>query len=1256
MSENNSNTTGALTILRDGQAGNDGEPVDVIAINGLFGNHENTWCEKLSDGAAKCWLTDTLPALSPRMRMRIMTYDYVSDFRIQNLLDESTLHRMATNLLEAICKLREGRKAAPLVFLCHNLGGILVKKILFGTPDGSSPWVETLFKIVLASTNPRDAGFQHHLHRELLEITQTGPDSLEAATLRFQILGKQYKTFSIYEEVPTDLIGIVSVNQEQGDYYVFLQYRQSLTMLSPNDSAPGHILAAALPPDTIEWPEWSDMLPQGKQWILPVYGGPGTGKSCFAKQVAEQARCRDDTLTLSYYFSLADHRRRTYRDLLLDLILQIMYQDDAIFESRYVRNVWIYMQSDSYLSAPDLYRFFGAALRKVSKRSVFCVIDALDECDATVSHLIGDFKRLAACQNTGFKVLITCQPTDSIQSLFDSPGINIERYIKPGKGLLSQMLAHDGEEHHGRPILQLQLLKHLTDSGTIGMEMPECATYNAIYEKILASIDAPVEWLRDVLLCIAFAHRPMTVGELSIAMGIPTRPGWNAGGLTLQKISISSPKDLQDNLKLALGPLVYLENNTIHIHNTLREFVRGQTGSLPWNLLPTAAAGQVAPSSFLPRKCLLYLAMKEMRIHEVEARGGHEETIEGPSGTQFLRYAVVCWPLHLKECIDTMVDVQDWFMPFWKDSETMKWWASTYLSLHLSANFDYSSVDDLVSEPLYLASYLGLTSVAHDMVSQDTIDPSLSYAPTLAIQGSHTKTAEVLLRHKSQPPESWLDALKESCSHGHDPTVALILSLWEESHGQMLDVSELDKCLCVAVEHGHWPVVSRLAQAGARVFKPLEMEHPSMLQRASELGYDGVVNELLALQSRDNGETPEWFDAIRKAMEAAAEFGSASVIAVLAPKANLESRSQGKSEPLCFRLTPLHIAAYYGNAEAAEVLLNLGAELESKDDRGMTPFVISCCMKQEDTTRVFLDEGADPNVVIPGTCQARPLHVAAANGWSASVRILLEYGAWKHRATGSPDNYTPLHLAVQYANGTRGHVDIVRALLNSFADVHMEKSGDGSTALHLAIKNGSCDEEIIMLLRNRGADVDVLDGKDKSPLYYALCEKREYTRLLWADQHSGVTQHSVLFNAVARGLEGRVKQLLQAGIDPDERDKYGRIALDVALGRQIRLLLSPDEPDRMDFCPLLQPERPQIWHTWECDVSVCRTSLTQAKFYQTCFNMCESCFNGPRGRFCVEDGHTICQRFVAEGATSFQELSPNIAEFGPKLGTDAMEE
>lgn len=296
--------------------------------------------------------------------------------------------------------------------------------------------------------------------------------------------------------------------------------------------------------------------------------------------------------------------------------------------------------------------------------------------------------------------------------------------------------------------------------------------------------------------------------------------------------------------------------------------------------------------------------MKEMQIPEVEARCGHEETIEGPSGTQFLRYAVVCWPLHLKECSDTMVDVQDWFMPFWKDSDTMEWWASTYLSLHLSANFDYSSVDYLVSQPLYLASYLGLTSVVHDMVSQDTVDSSLDYAPTLAIQGSHTKTAEVLLRHKSQSPESWLDALKESCSHGHDPTVELILSLWEESHAQMPDVSELDKRLCTAVEHGHWPVVSRLAQAGARVFKPLEMEHPSMLQRASELGYDGVVNELLALESRDNGETPAWLDAIRRAMEAAAKFGSASVIDVLAPKANLESRTS------CLHLTPLHIAAY----------------------------------------------------------------------------------------------------------------------------------------------------------------------------------------------------------------------------------------------------------------------------------------------------------------------------------------------------------
>lgn len=266
----------------------------------------------------------------------------------------------------------------------------------------------------------------------------------------------------------------------------------------------------------------------------------------------------------------------------------------------------------------------------------------------------------------------------------------------------------------------------------------------------------------------------------------------------------------------------------------------------------------------------------------------------------------------------------------------------------------------------------------------------------------------------------------------------------------------------------------------------------------------------------------------------------------------------------------------------------------------MTPLVVSCCMNQEDTTRVLLDRGADLDVVLPddyGTNDygTKPLHVAAINGCSASVRILLEHGAWQDPATRSSHNYTPLHLAVRYANGTRGHVDVVRTLLNSLADVH-RKSRDGSTPLHLAIKNKDCDKEAIMLLLDRGADVDALDAKGKSPLYYALRGKREYTKLFWFNRHSGVTRDSVLFNAVARGLQGRVKQLLEVGIDPDERDEYGRTALDVALSRQIRYLLSPDEPDRMDVCPLLQDERPRISHTWEC--VVCRTSLTQAKFYR----------------------------------------------------------
>lgn len=63
--------------------------------------------------------------------------------------------------------------------------------------------------------------------------------------------------------------------------------------------------------------------------------------------------------------------------------------------------------------------------------------------------------------------------------------------------------------------------------------------------------------------------------------------------------------------------------------------------------------------------------------------------------------------------------------------------------------------------------------------------------------------------------------------------------------------------------------------------------------------------------------------------------------------------------------TPLHIAALWGNTEAAKVLLEAGANANIENSRGTTPlhFAASARKKAEDTVRLLLSHGAKTDII-----------------------------------------------------------------------------------------------------------------------------------------------------------------------------------------------------------------------------------------------------------------------------------------------------
>jgi len=93
--------------------------------------------------------------------------------------------------------------------------------------------------------------------------------------------------------------------------------------------------------------------------------------------------------------------------------------------------------------------------------------------------------------------------------------------------------------------------------------------------------------------------------------------------------------------------------------------------------------------------------------------------------------------------------------------------------------------------------------------------------------------------------------------------------------------------------------------------------------------------------------------------------------------------------------TPLHAAAYYGDLEMVQVLLEYGVDVNAQNDAGCTPLDFASRAGHRNDSRVvqlLIEHGADLNTRALRSGFA-PLHRASENGRIEVVRLLIEHGA-----------------------------------------------------------------------------------------------------------------------------------------------------------------------------------------------------------------------------------------------------------------------
>ncbi|CAN0606595.1 unnamed protein product, partial [Ectocarpus sp. 12 AP-2014] len=119
--------------------------------------------------------------------------------------------------------------------------------------------------------------------------------------------------------------------------------------------------------------------------------------------------------------------------------------------------------------------------------------------------------------------------------------------------------------------------------------------------------------------------------------------------------------------------------------------------------------------------------------------------------------------------------------------------------------------------------------------------------------------------------------------------------------------------------------------------------------------------------------------------------------------------------------TPLHVAATKGFHQGMVVLIDAGADVDSRLDDGATPLFQAASDGRLEAVKVLLRANANPLLSVYGSL---PLHMAVYNGYLEVVRELVHwYGTDRCTSDGGA-------LALATAASSK-HVDIVTFLCNA---------------------------------------------------------------------------------------------------------------------------------------------------------------------------------------------------------------------------------
>ena len=359
------------------------------------------------------------------------------------------------------------------------------------------------------------------------------------------------------------------------------------------------------------------------------------------------------------------------------------------------------------------------------------------------------------------------------------------------------------------------------------------------------------------------------------------------------------------------------------------------------------------------------------------------------------------------------------------------------------------------------------------------------------------------------------DAERDTClilaaCHGHTDTVHYLLCLPEVDLNHQGTGN--DTALHTAVEGEYADVLQVLIDAGADI-ETRNDEGRSPLHLASTLGELTSMKMLV-----EAGADVRAADAERDTcLTLAAHFGHTDTVRYLVGLPEVDLNHQEYRN-----FTALRLAVQEKRADVVQVLIDAGADIETKTDEGYSPLHLASISGELTSMKMLVKAGADVRATDAerDTC----LTLAAHFGHTDTVRYLVslpevDLNHQEYR------NFTALHLSVQEKHG-----DMVPVLIDAGADIET-KTDTGRSPLHLASISGELTT--VKMLVKAGADVRATDAnRDTCLILAAYFGHTDTVRYLVSLPEVDVNhQHSNNFTALYVAVQGKHADMVEVLID-----------------------------------------------------------------------------------------------------------------------------